>query len=162
MEPDNKDQERLADQWLDAALKQYGKAEPCAGLEKRVLAKVRATDQQFAFRWQWPVGAAVAALLVAAIILVGGWHGQGTQDVTANRPSVPIQADTLNPTSSAANISARARKPQRKALAHLRNPDVPRLDQFPSPQPLSEQEKMLGNLCRAVPERSRGGGTGAS
>jgi hypothetical protein len=155
MEPNDKDQERLADQWLDGALKQYGEAEPRAGLEGRVLASVRANDQQFAVWWQWPVGAAVAVLVLAAIIFVGRWHGHATQDVTANQPSIPIQAHPLNPASSGANISAKVRKSQRKILARLPDVDVPRLDQFPSPQPLSEQEKMLAHYVQARPEEAR-------
>ena len=37
MEPKNN--ERIADRWLDGALKQYGKAEPRAGVEGRVLSE---------------------------------------------------------------------------------------------------------------------------
>jgi hypothetical protein len=155
MEPNDKDKEQLADKWLDAALKQYGEAEPRAGLEGRILASVRANDQRLVGWWQWPVAAAVAALLVAAIILMGRWHGQATQDVTANRPSIPIRAHSLNAASSAANNSATARKSQRKALARSPDADAPRLDQFPSPQPLSEQEKMLAHYVQARPEEAR-------
>lgn len=154
MEPNDKDREQLADKWLDAALKQYGDAEPRAGLESRILARVRATDQQFAFRWQWPVGAAVAALLVAAIILVGRWHGQATLDAAANRPSIPIQAHPLNPASSAANNLTKARRAQRRVVARRPEADAPRLDQFPSPQPLSKQEEMLATYVTQFPHEA--------
>ncbi len=94
-----RDKERL-DQWLDDALKQYGEAEPRAGLEGRVLAKVRtaAESSTRAWRW-WPVFAVIAAIfMVGAAIYLGGAH-QGAENNMAS-VSTPDRLQPQRPITS--------------------------------------------------------------
>ena len=62
-----KDHERIAYEWLDTALKQYGETEPPTGLEGRLLATLRAESERVPPRrnW-WPALAAVAAMVIVA------------------------------------------------------------------------------------------------
>ena len=64
------DGEREVEQWLDAALGQYGKVEPRTGLESRVLANLQSDRTRIATRrrWWWAAGTVpVAAAIVAAV-----------------------------------------------------------------------------------------------
>ena len=56
------------DRWLDLALRERANAEPRAGLEDRVLARL-ATEPPRTIIW-WPAVAAVAVLLVVVITFV--------------------------------------------------------------------------------------------
>src|SRR5437667_4400347 len=78
------DQDRLdheyLDQWLEAALHQYGSAEPRLGLENRILAGLAAEDSRFTARqrWSWAFMAATAAGAVVVALWVGdALHGHG-------------------------------------------------------------------------------------
>src|SRR6266516_514222 len=68
-----RDNDRL-DQWLDSALNEYGKSEPRAGLEGRVLANLSAQARPSRIRSPWPWALAGAS---AAVLLVGFWLGVG-------------------------------------------------------------------------------------
>lgn len=152
MEP--RDHDRIAEHWLDTALKQYGEAEPRAGLEGRILANLRAANEQPAARrnW-WPVVAAVAAIVLggATIFVIRGRFA-AKQEIarvhTAPAVEIPASQNAGHPpTRMAAAVRQRARRfvqssqPSRVVEAAT----GPRLEQFPSPRPLSEQEKVLAN-----------------
>ena len=55
---DPNEREREVDQWLDSALRQYGKADARPGLEIRVLANLKAERDRIAapHRWWWALG----------------------------------------------------------------------------------------------------------
>jgi hypothetical protein len=137
------------DRQLDAALAQYAAVEPRVGLEERVLAHLRSERGTAApTRWQQP---AMVALAVSLAIILGVslvWksakpaheiavhrlpsivHGslQSSKDI----PNPPAQMSTTNK-----KVTTRDRRRQSVATTG------PKLEQFPSPQPLSEQEKIL-------------------
>lgn len=160
MEPDNKDQERLADQWLDAALKQYGKAEPCAGLEKRVLANLQAQRENRPRPWMWRPAAVTVALctLTAGTLFIVRRPG--------NSPELRIQESPVD--TGRRNGPAAANAPPVATLrtGSSRSPGVrhpsrvttvsaePRLEQFPSPAPLSEEERGLVRYIRERPHEA--------
>ena len=155
----NQKQDEL-DRILDAALAKYTAVEPRTGLEERVLATLRAEQARVPDRawWRWSVLAAVAAMVIVVAIL--GWRSGGpSHPVVANHPSSaregqaePTPQIVLNPT------------PVRKAKARRSHPLVvsrsqpklrpPKLEQFPSPQPLSDQEKLLLAYVAEDPERA--------
>jgi hypothetical protein len=148
------------DQWLDSALSQYAKAEPRHGFEDRILANLAAERRRIALacRWWWLVAVPAMAVLVCVV----GWaiHQQlrdskvspvasyhSNQDQTGNRnpqvPSSPHSTD-LPPQHAAKNASRR----------HGIAKQGPKLEQFPAPAPLSEQEKLLARYVEQFPQRA--------
>lgn len=163
------------DRWLDAALGQYAKAEPRAGLETRVLATLCAEQTLTArkARWWWALATAVAF----AAIVVGIWLGQdspqhatATMAAISRAPSQEIQKQNTQATEKPATLAmvstvrrtqtvsgARAKQSLAKAcvdepLPTLASTSAPKLEQFPSPQPLSEQEQLLMSYVAHYPE----------
>jgi len=148
---------------LEAALAKYASVEPRAGLEERILANLQA-EQTRADRpsWRWGLAAAVAAVFVVAIAVA--WRsGRPSRPVIASRPSVTIQGPK-EPATSASNLAGILVRPEghgakQRAIVHRSQPEVVtaadhKLDQFPSPQPLSEQETILMNYVAKYPEHA--------
>jgi len=160
-----REEDRL-DQELDAALFQYAAMEPRAGLEERVLANLAAQREHVVARvwWRWPaVAAAVVVIVVAASLL---WKsGRPTPSTTAHHSSTAVEGShqptvqaadlgggkpirPAHPASSKRPISRRGADPRAAVVAE------PRLEQFPSPQPLSEQEKLLVRYVKEFPQEA--------
>src|SRR5262249_26271308 len=76
------------DRWLDLALRERANAEPRAGLEDRVLARL-ATEPPRTIIW-WPAVAAVAVLLVVVITFVM-IHPRRPEPIITNKqyPAIP-------------------------------------------------------------------------
>jgi hypothetical protein len=156
------------DRELDAALAQYAAVEPRAGLEERILANLRAEREHVPAHawWRWTTVAAVAAVLLVALTL--WWRsGERRRDNVAGHPSPShtAQDGVSNGTQVAANRAsnpirvahpASEEKPRPRISDH--RPAVmasgPKLDRFPSPQPLSEQEKILESYVARYPEHA--------
>jgi len=152
------------DSMLDAALVKYAAVEPRAGLEERVLAHLREEQTRGADRglWRWGLAAAVVAVFVVAVAVA--WRsGKPSQPVIANHASVVMPS----PKAPAVVVDARNEKgavrPRNRAAVHRSAHSsasaavvaaVPKLDQFPSPQPLSEQEKILASYVEKYPEHA--------
>jgi len=140
------------EQELEAALAKYAAVEPRAGLEERVLANLRAEPEEVPERawWRWIVAGALAAVVVVALAVAWRQRAPGI----AKQP--PIAAPTARPfgTLSASNSSEIRKSPVRRASPKDEIATVPKLDQFPSPRPLSEQEKTLASYVEQYPERS--------
>ncbi len=160
------DRDRL-DRELDAALGNYAAAEPRAGIEERILANLRAARKEASVRswWGWPAMGTLAAVVVAGVLLAVRFGQQATNRTIPNgdgrllavtRPA-GSQAAENNRLGGDASPAA-GKTAMRGADPHLRprirlhlhphsgeNESVaaPKLDVFPSPQPLSEQERML-------------------
>ncbi len=144
------------DRILDAALAKYATVEPRIGLEDRVLANLRAEGAQASRNagwrwWQWTAAAVAAAIVVAMF----AWRsGMPTHPAIAHRPAISTPGAKETEAQSALNGNGKPthvrtrRTPTDERPAHP-NPAVaaaaPKLDVFPSPQPLSEQEKILAN-----------------
>lgn len=151
----DQDHERLAGEWIDAALKQYGKAEPRPGLEARVLASLRVEKENVHDRTPWwaALGVVTAVAVVAATIFLARGHGvvpepagpstavSAPQIEATTSPGLAASAAVTLPTSSRGIRRTAHPRPARSAARAAE--DEPRLAQFPSPRPLSEQEKML-------------------
>jgi hypothetical protein len=163
MELNDKDQERLADKWLDAALKQYGEAAPRTGLEGRVLANLRAESERLAERrdWRHALGAVIAIIVVVAAIFVVRDRNVARQ-VEAKREA-PVMTNASSALGSdRANkreIPRALQQPHRATYASrpmraVESMGEPRLQQFPSPQPLSKQEEMLTTYVTRFPDEA--------
>ncbi len=151
MHPEDRD--KFTERWLDSALKQRGEAEPAPGLEQRILSRLR--DRSIApekepWRW-WPAFAALAAVvLLGALVLVmrnqrheptgvAGETAAPTRELPAVAQHIPQQqkAEKSAATKTPVHVQVKRR------VASPASNREPRLEQFPSPQPLSEQEEML-------------------
>jgi len=143
------------DRVLDAALAKNSAVEPRAGLEERVLASLRAERARVPDRawWRWIVAGALAAVIVA-VILVGWRSGRPHAPGIAHHPSTPAPSVPRPGAQTASNSGAIRKSPVRRSSPKVEIAAAPRLAQFPSPQPLSEQEKILASYVEKYPERS--------
>jgi hypothetical protein len=153
------------DRELDAALAQYGAGEPRAGLEQRVLTNLRAEREKIASRtwWRWPLTVALAAAVTIALGVSLMWRSAKTSPVVSvDRPPTRVQSggqdgpllagDARNPPplTSSARRKQTNRDPRRPPTVAA----GPKLEQFPSPQPMSEQEKILASYVAQYPEHA--------
>jgi len=161
MNMDARDKEHEIEQWLDAALRQYGNAEPRIGLENRVLANVQSERNRIASqrRWWWAAGMVTVAAIVAALWV--GETGSGKHPATtvgnttpthrqaAEAPRGPMpRAPVTHPVKEVVR-----RHPGKQPIRDLAL-TAPKLDQFPSPTPLNEQEKMLARYVQEFPQKA--------
>lgn len=147
------------DRTLDAALAKYASAEPREGLEERVLANLRAAATRSAQSawWNWRF-ALLAAVLAVAAVVVWQWN-KATRLSIANHPSTIRQAPVGPDLAHHDGNSARPIKSvQWRRPRHRPQPETvaasPKLDVFPSPLPLSEQEKILASYVAGYPEHA--------
>jgi hypothetical protein len=151
------------DHELDTALAKYATVEPRAGLEDRILAALRAEREHASVPawWRWPaLSVTVAVVIVAAGSLV--WKlGMPTPDDTHRAPTT-AEGDTQTGMRTASNdlgspahpaAPATTKKPARRTVRHPQAvvASAPKLDQFPSPKPLSEQEAILARYITNDP-----------
>jgi hypothetical protein len=163
MTHNDNDKDRL-DQWLDSALNVYGKAEPRAGLESRIVTNLAIERQRLAVRWGWGLVVASAAVTCGVLALWLGTFSHGphsTNGVVAVRRAmqesnaIPVAPQAQRHFGTKLTIkglpgrSGRARKMRTVDLA-----SEPRLEQFPSARPLSEEEKLLKEFIRNSPQEA--------
>jgi hypothetical protein len=139
------DRRQKIDEWLDAGLKHYTDAEPREGLEGRLMATVRAEQHRpFYGLVRWIAIAAVLAT-AAALFLSRRNLAESHLPATVSRSDIRASDEILTEPLRYAKgvIPKRRRRP--KSPNHA---DEPRLEQFPAPRPLSEQEEMLAHYVR--------------
>jgi hypothetical protein len=151
------------DRILDLALAKYAAVAPREGLENRILGNLQAQRGQVPNRagHRWYAMAAVAA--VAVVVMTLAWRsGKNSHTSVANQPTATaaVKASSEIVSNSSTN-EVRAQGPKRTPRAMKRRAYLPaevaaqpKLDQFPSPQPLSEQEKILASYVAEDPERA--------
>jgi hypothetical protein len=148
------DNRQQLDRELDVALAKYAAVEPRAGLEERILANLRNEQTKVSDHvwWRWAIGIAAAAIVVA--FALNSRSGRPSHSmVVAHKPETQM-------THQGASVAqARRHAPIRKTIAHSARSGTPaaanpKLDHFPSPRPLSEQEKILQNYVAKNPERA--------
>ncbi len=150
------------DRLLDTALAKYSAAEPRPGLEERILTRLRDERKRApALAWWYWV---MVPTLAMALVAFGLWRqfGKSSAPPIANHPVVSAPSVNLPEPEIAhrdANTPAprkvertRRTRPQSQVMAI--NTATPKLDQFPSPQPLSEQELALAKYASAYPEEA--------
>ena len=151
---------------LDDALSEYRDAEPLAGMEERVLGRLRSERDVRLKRWRrWALAACAAMIAVTAGIAL---H---------SRLTAPVQPEAAHPTGAtkAASEPPIANQPafsSNRQLAQLTRPRKARTDvqpaavvaatweantpvtreQFPTPAPLSPEEHALLTLARTHPD----------
>jgi hypothetical protein len=158
------------DSRLDAALAKYAAVEPRAGLENRVLSNLRAERSPVPDRawWRWSVAGALIAVVVVALAVA--WRsGKPSHPVASNHSSTAPQVSkepAAPRVATGGEKQTRGNQDRSPELAVVRRPTIdrappkavtaalPKLDQFPSPRPLSEQEKILASYIEQYPERA--------
>jgi hypothetical protein len=148
------------DEQLDAILAKYAAVEPQTGLEERILANLKSGERASASVawWRW-AGALAAALLVAISLL---WvEKQSPQQLLPRPTTLPEQASHQPIAKGATPHSARRVKPMtvRAAGKHPSTQPAPaaaepKLDRFPSPQPLTEEELALVRYVQSFPKEA--------
>ena len=159
------DGEQGVDRELDMVLAKYASIEPRVGLEQRILANLRAERQPVLKLWSWRRTAVAAVLLVTLATVLSWRSGKPGPSPTVRRPRMTASSIPQNDQSSA---SAGAEKNDSRPSTVFDRPAVrraqpavvvsaavavqPKLEQFPSPRPLSEQEQILANYVAEYPE----------
>jgi len=138
------------DDQIDAALAKYAAVEPRAGLEERILAHLRAQGKPSARRVWWPWAGVVAAAILIAALLLWKLERPGDERIVRHQPSLQprtrpqVAAHPALPKIGQPAARASVRRSRRQIAAETAEMDVePKLDQFPSPQPLTPEESML-------------------
>ena len=159
MADQEKDRKMQIDDMLNSLLANYSSAEPRPGLETRILANLREAEEKEAshgwwnFKWIW-AGVVTAAIIVAAL-MISGKHRLAPPTHEIVRTSQPAPQPEIQPhTPAVRNETVRIRprkslaptRPQNAALALNERPAV-----FPTPTPLSEQEKLLLSYLAGTP-----------
>src|SRR5438270_3919181 len=152
------------DRMLEAALAKYAAVEPRPGLEDRVLANLRAERTRMPVHawWRWSVAAVLAVVIVAMAL---AWRsGKSSLPVVADHSTAQLQG-TKEPVKQPgsdidrAGVASVKPGPARNKTGHRHRHSVevaphPKLDQFPSPQPLSEQEIALARYAHQFPQEA--------
>jgi hypothetical protein len=158
MADQEKDKQMQIDDMLDSLLANYSSAEPRPGLETRILASLREAEKKAPQRWwsfKWLWAGAVAAAIIVAAVLINGWHRVEPPTNVVVKTSQPAPSPEIQPHAPIA--------PKETARIHRRKPLAPALPQnatlalrdrpavFPTPTPLSEQEKLLLSYVASTP-----------
>lgn len=147
----DKDHDKFVEGLLEASLKRYRSEEPRAGLENRILANVRGSDHALQpRRWVWALAASAVVLLVAIVVLrFTSRPAPRTATVSPAVQSVTPKVETPKMVAVAPPISSVPRRPGQRpqtTTARLRRPE-----QFPTPAPMTGQEKLLLLYVQSTP-----------
>jgi hypothetical protein len=160
MSDQKKDKQMQIDDMLDSLLANYSSAEPRPGLETRILANLRDAEEKEAahgwwhFKWLW--AGVVAAAIIIAVVMIGRRHrvAPPTHVIVKTSPAIPQpEIQPHAPAAPKETAKVYRRKPsviapiqQNATLALNKRPAV-----FPTPTPLSEQEKLLLSYLAGTP-----------
>ncbi len=150
------DDERGLDRALEEALQSYAAEEPRPGLERRVLARVRieAAGSQRPNRWRMIslVSAAVCLVILCVFAFQTQRHTKPA-NIGSSRPALVPRPQV------AAGTGSHLQNPvPRVVRAHhsgALRPYSPRKEVFPTPEPLSPQERLLVTYAAASARVSR-------
>ena len=158
---EDRDRERL-DHLLDSALQQYGNVQPRTGLEGRILAGLSVRGRSARRRpWRLSFASALALGLIAIVIWVSG-HGR----VSNNEVHPPLLSGNSHQQSQKFDASRTMPQTQkrptpdvhpllpRRAARAVTASAPPRLEQFPSPRPPTEQERLLKAYATESPNEA--------
>jgi hypothetical protein len=157
MELNDNNKDRL-DRWLDGALQQYGNTEPRTGLERRILTKLESAAQNRSrdrgWWWAWSTAAFMTCLAVAVWVGIDLHHATKRTVATANPANARASTKRSQsaPRQVATTVAHRARR--RVSRPRIEVAQEPRLEQFPSARPLSEQEQLLARYVAELPQEA--------
>jgi hypothetical protein len=141
------------DKILDSALSSYSKEEPRPGLESRVLNRIRASREARRFAWlRWAVAIPVlASLLFVFWILDSSKPARSKLKGAAETPQhVALQnRDRKGAVNKLQKHVASAGRPSAKHVP------LPKQKQFPSPVPLTDEERTLLAFVARSPKQAK-------
>lgn len=155
------ERERMVDRVLNEALAPQ-EIEPRAGLEQRILANLRAQPEPRPW-WRWrktwaPVTAAAALIALAiGLRMTDLTPPMKPTMVVERRPSIAAAPKIVPAPATQVRVQVRARhgSPATLVIAgSVTPPGPPRQDVFPSPEPLSEQERLFYQFVRQSPREA--------
>ena len=136
------------DRLIDGALASYTDAEPLAGLEARVVGRVRVARARR--RWlAWGMGAAVAASVVIVVIVSRVQEHGIPKPIDMTRIIAP--APPLEAVREPAIAVKHAWTPKRER----RRSSLPKLEQFPAMAASTPEERALVALVQEDPEEAQ-------
>ena len=168
----DKKRDGYLDDLLDRSLARYGRVEPRQGLEERLLIQVRSAKQvqKRKSRWVWYLAPAAVA---ASLLLMVAIHQQENEpahtgapvaavESPAGSPSVvvipsvetaakPAVAERALPVTRSASAAEASTVTKRRVLPVVASSEIsrPRRDIFPTPEPLSEVDRLLLRLMQS-------------
>jgi hypothetical protein len=161
------DKDRFVDELLNSALAHRRGAEPRPGLEGRILERVRAAaGERDAGRKVWKLwlaaGATAAVVLTSVAIYVAKRsHSPAAQTSQASKtvPAPPAREalaanSATTPRAGTATTNDEPQPIARRGRKSLRRIETPRWpSQFPTPAPLTEEQKALVQYVRETPPK---------
>jgi len=159
----SQDQPDDLDRMLDASLAKYAAVRPRPGLERRVLAHLSVeAPRPSRHPWlQWGLAGALAVIVLVAVL---AWRSsRAPLPVIANQPSTTIQRSSVQEIRPTPHITdevatmkhASMRRPATRRAPASRPATHPKLDHFPTPQPLSAEEIALAQYVEKFPKEAR-------
>jgi len=141
---DDKRDERFVEELLDASLQRYRSEDPGAGWENRILANVRAADHVTRRRgaWLWAFGAATGAVILLVVVTVFSHR----KPAPIPAPQVVSYPAPLPIGRAPVAVQPTLRRHTPRLTAAARRPE-----QFPTPAPLSEEERLLLAYVASTP-----------
>ena len=141
------DKEKQLDYLLDSLLANYADAEPRPGFETRLRAVLRGPKPAFCFRWLW-AGAAAAVMAVAIFAIYNSRLAELPPPPRIEAAAPPV----LPPPSRMVPGNANPHPQKSRVESVTLVADVgPRQEVFPTPVPLSEQERLLLRYLAGTP-----------
>ncbi len=147
------ERERLVDSALDWALGPR-LVEPREGLEQRIVANLATAPQpRLWWRWMWVPALAAAAVLALVIGMrvmrrEAPAQQQAQKTVEAPKPEIAVKQSPSVPQpmqrrQAAVHIAPKTANAPKTQIAVAQRQELPRQAVFPSPTPLTEQERLL-------------------
>jgi hypothetical protein len=140
------------DQLIDAALPSYSSADPRPGLEHRILSHAFAQPKpKRSLIWAWALALPVAACLLAFLFFAGRHNFyRRVVEATTTTPLAPTavgprETPPTDPLPSPRNRSIRRKVSARPSTTRER---LPKEEVFPSPSPLTAEERAAIALVR--------------
>jgi hypothetical protein len=135
------------DRALDEALAQYANVEPLAGIEQRILGRVRAeaAAPRLGFK-RWALAA--VAVVVVAIGTAVLWKRPAPSATVARQSIAPAPPAARTPSIPPQVRQGRTRRTRSTA-------PLPKRDQFPTPVPITREENALLALVTGSPTQAR-------
>lgn len=148
--PADRDFHSDLDALLDEALASYADTEPDPSLRSRILAGAKEIAPQRLWRWTLTTASAVAALAFALLLL----HPQ--REIPVPAVSTTSVTALATPVPDIRQIPLPVRRMRATRTVHHRTrQQLPKLATFPSPAPLTPDEKSLMMLVEDHPEQAR-------
>ncbi len=144
------------DKILDSALSSYSQEEARPGLETRVLSRIRASGQARRFAWlRW----AVTIPAFAALLLLVFWISDASKPArsTVKDSAATLQYSTVFQSRDRKGAVSRIQKHLAAAIRpsakHVPLP-LPKHEQFPTPTPLTDEERALLAFVACSPKQA--------